>query len=441
MTSSPSWGATVEPVRAAEAPPQPAGVPRAADTPRVEDRSAPEAGSPSAGLALAGLTLAGAEALAVQANPALAAAAEDVRAFAADARQSGLRPNPTLAFDVENVLGQGPYEDFDSAEITLAVAQLFELGGKRKHRRRVADAALDVAKIDEYLALREVMYETRISFAAMLGAQQQADLARESEVLVERVHASVTERVAAGAAARTEERRSQISLAGARINRMTAERGVAAASQRLAVLLGLASGPASVVGDLGAPAVPPALAELEALLSESPGLARLSLETDMRAAEVALARTRRTPSVLVGAGIRRFEAVDDEAFVLTIGLPLQVFDRGSNAIAAAESRQRAMHHRVDAAHRTLRVDLASAWWRLSGAAAEAELLEGDILTSADDVVGALTSAYREGKRSLVEVLDAQRARSAARGRYLDALLQHQIARIDVEYLLGAPLPE
>lgn len=377
----------------------------------------------------------------MQAHPALAAAAEDVRAFAADARQSGLRRNPVLSVGVENVFGQGPFEGFDSAEITLAVAQLFELGGKRKERRRVADAALDVAKIDEYLALREVMYETRTSFAAMLGAQQQADLARETEVLVERVHASVTERVAAGAAARTEERRSQISLAGARINRMTAERGVAAASQRLAVVLGLTSGPASVTGDLGTPVAPPALTELEALLADSPGLSRLSLETKMRAAEVALARTRRTPSVLVGAGIRRFEAVDDEAFVLTIGLPLQVFDRGSNAIAAAESRQRAMHHRLDAAHRTLRVDLASAWWRLSGSAAEAELLEGEILTSADGVVVALTSAYREGKRSLVEVLDAQRARSAARGRYLDALLQHQIARIDVEYLLGAPLPQ
>ena len=117
-----------------------------------------------------------------------------------------------------------------------------------------------------------------------------------------------------------------ISLAGARISRMTADREVAAASQRLAVVLGLPGGPASVAGDLDTPLAPPDLPELEALLIGSPAYARLALAMEIRAAEVALARTRSTPSLMVGAGVRRFEAVDDEALVFTVGLPLQVFD-------------------------------------------------------------------------------------------------------------------
>ena len=63
----------------------------------------------------------------------LIAASERERA-AARARQARAWENPTLSVEVENVLGRGPYRDFDAAESTVSLSQPLPLGGGRGAR-------------------------------------------------------------------------------------------------------------------------------------------------------------------------------------------------------------------------------------------------------------------------------------------------------------------
>src|SRR5437899_891026 len=65
------------------------------------------------------LTLPQALALALLQNPELRAFAWEVRVAEARTLQAGLRPNPELGLDIENVAGTGAFQGGRSAETTL----------------------------------------------------------------------------------------------------------------------------------------------------------------------------------------------------------------------------------------------------------------------------------------------------------------------------------
>src|SRR5437660_1513548 len=94
------------------------------------------------------LTLPQALALALLQNPELRAFAWEVRVAEARTLQAGLRPNPELGLDIENVAGTGAFQGGRSAETTLRLSQVIELGGKRARRLRVAALERDLAAWD-----------------------------------------------------------------------------------------------------------------------------------------------------------------------------------------------------------------------------------------------------------------------------------------------------
>ncbi len=73
--------------------------------------------------------------------PGVEAASAGVRAAEAQRRAAGLRPNPSINMEAENVIGTGPYSGLSSAETTVGMSLPLELGGKRSARIGVADAA------------------------------------------------------------------------------------------------------------------------------------------------------------------------------------------------------------------------------------------------------------------------------------------------------------
>ncbi|MFN3791171.1 TolC family protein [Massilia sp.] len=86
------------------------------------------------------LTLADAVARARGQAPQLQSANAALRAADANVRLSGLRPNPTLSVEAENVMGSGRYSGFGGGEKTVSLSMPLELGGKRGARLRVAQA-------------------------------------------------------------------------------------------------------------------------------------------------------------------------------------------------------------------------------------------------------------------------------------------------------------
>ena len=88
------------------------------------------------------LTLREALSRTLQSNPDLAAYQYVLKAQDGLVTQAGLKPNPRLTADLENVLGTGDTSGFDAAELTIGLSQLIELDGLRD--KRVASARLNV---------------------------------------------------------------------------------------------------------------------------------------------------------------------------------------------------------------------------------------------------------------------------------------------------------
>src|SRR3546814_17773511 len=85
------------------------------------------------------LTLDQAVAAAGGSAPAADAARADIAAAEAGRTIAGLRPNPTVSTEVENIAGTGLYRGLRGAETTVGVSIPIELGGKRSARIAVAD--------------------------------------------------------------------------------------------------------------------------------------------------------------------------------------------------------------------------------------------------------------------------------------------------------------
>src|SRR3546814_5576496 len=97
--------------------------------------------------------------------PAADAARADIAAAEAGRTIAGLRPNPTVSTEVENIAGTGLYRGLRGAETTVGVSIPIELGGKRSARIAVADARTTRAQLRSEEHTSELQSLMRTSYA------------------------------------------------------------------------------------------------------------------------------------------------------------------------------------------------------------------------------------------------------------------------------------
>ena len=113
---------------------------------------------------------------ALAANPQLTAAARDIGIASGLKVQAGALPNPELSFELDNALGSGPYQGLRSAETTLQLSQLVELGGKLEARLAAGEAGIGAAVWQRRATRLEVLSETAIAFITLVSAQRRIDM-------------------------------------------------------------------------------------------------------------------------------------------------------------------------------------------------------------------------------------------------------------------------
>jgi len=110
--------------------------------------------------------------------PAAEAATAGIDAARAGRTVAGLRPNPVVQGQVENVIGSGPYRGVRSAETTVGFAIPIELGGKRGARVAVANAQLSRAEIQAAIIAADVRLQvTQLYVEAVAADRRQSRVA------------------------------------------------------------------------------------------------------------------------------------------------------------------------------------------------------------------------------------------------------------------------
>ena len=330
------------------------------------------------------LTLRKALALALLQNPELAAFSWESRAREADALQAGLLRNPKLSFEAENFAGNGQFDGYDSAETTVMLSQLVQLGGKRGKRRRVAELRRDLADWDYEVKRLDVLTAVVQRFVSVLEAQSRLRLAEELRDLANESLDAVAKRVRVGAASSVEETRAAVNASSASVAHRRAAAKLAAARAGLAALWGAGmANYESAVGELETIYTPPAFDAIRDRLASNPDIARWASELAHRKAVIDLQDARRIPNVTVGGGVRRLEASSDSALVFGVTIPLPIFDRKQGARQAARLRHsKAQSEEFAALTRVMR-DLEVAYQSLDVSHDTVMALRKDVLPQAE----------------------------------------------------------
>jgi cobalt-zinc-cadmium efflux system outer membrane protein len=376
---------------------------------------------------------------ALAANPRLTAAERDIGIAGGLRVQAGALPNPEASFELDNALGTGPYKGVRSAETTLQLSQLVELGGKREARVAAGEAGIGMAVWQRRATRLEVLSETAIAFIMIISAQRRIEIFDEQIASFDPLIPLLQKRVQEGASSPAETLRAQVAADLFRVERERAKTLLATARRDLAVLMGDASPQfGKAVGRLASTGLPPPFNAVLQAIDANPQLARWTAVTAQRNAELLIARLKAIPDLRISAGWRHYQDTNDNAVRLGVSIPLPVFDQNTgNIIAAHETLEKTDAER--AINKLVLLSIAGrAYDTLTGALAELKLLRWSVIPNARSAAETILSGYSQGRFTLLELLDV-------RGSLLQALLREQeaqqnfhIAVATIEGLVGNP---
>ncbi|NTX09403.1 TolC family protein [Myxococcus sp. CA056] len=342
-----------------------------------------------------------------------------------------LRDNPTLSAEV------GPRRLDDGTrglQLSLGLAQPFELGGKQGARRESARAGLAREGAEQQDAERRVLGEVAASFLRALYAREFSRLMHETEEAARNLASSASKRFEAGDVPVVDVNVARVAQARAHAAVVVAEGEEEALVSELRAQLGLPlQEPLAVRG---------ALKELSSLPVAKP--TGSSERADIRALESALAqaeaelrlgRSQALPDLSVG--VRYEKEVDESAWLGTLSVPLPVFSRGQEEKVTGEARVRRLRTLLEAARRTRDVQVEAARVRDTRRQQALEVLTRDALPLLDENESLARKSYEAGEMDLAGFLLVRRETLETRVALLDSHLQAALARVQLAVETGA----
>jgi cobalt-zinc-cadmium efflux system outer membrane protein len=384
------------------------------------------------------LTLRHALALTAMNNPELKVFSLETRAAQSRQLQAGLWPNPEVDIEVENVGGTGPFSGFDAAQTTIMLSQLIEIGSKSQKRKKVASFEKDLADLDYQNKRLEIFSQAAKAFVQVLKAQKKLHLSSELMDLAEKSYATVEKRVNAGKDSPVEKTRASVALANIKISHSKTRRNLEYARKRLASFWGQ-NKPLfkQAAGNLDRVEQLPPLEDLADQLKLTPQYTRWETAIKKSQATLELEKARAKGDITIGAGLKRFNDINDNTVVFGVSIPLQISDRNQGAKQAAIFNLAKSKQEQRVAWLKLQNEFNETYQKYTNSYSQAISLKDEVLPAATDMFNAATRAYREGKVDYLNVLDAQRTLFDVRNEYIENLADYHIARTDIERLIGS----
>ncbi len=384
------------------------------------------------------LTLREALARTLSKNPRLAAESWELRIAEAKQLQAGLRPNPELAFDVQNFLGSNKARGFQESETTLTISQLVELGGKRAARVREAGAERNVKLLTHEAKRLEALEVTARSFADVLGAQRKVERSKELSALANELLPLIETRLQAGKASAAEQARGAAAAASSLALIEKANGELAAARRHLAAQWGRSEPDFDVaVGELSDTHKLPSLSVLRDRLADHPLITKWNAEHTKREATVSKEKAAAKSDVRVFAGPRWLNDGGGSAAVTAgVSIPLPFRNKNQGNIKAAEAQLSQTTDEKRAEQNELNARLGEAWEKMQSAQRQLATLNDKVLPTAKSAIEATRAGYETGKLSQLDVLDSRRVLAEAEALLLDALIEARKASIEIEVLTG-----
>jgi len=352
--------------------------------------------------------------LVAERSPRLAVEQVSIETAEAERITAGAFPNPTVSYG--RFTSSGARTLFDGSQQQQATVDLpLLIGGQRGARIEAAEQGLLVTRARVGLAGNELALRAADLFVGLQAAQEKASLLDESVAEIERVATIVSGRLASGAASLYDLTRVEVELAGVNARAADARAEVAEKSVGLAALLGAPGWRPSASGAVAPAGLSSNAAEWrEALISRNPQIVAARREEE--AAQAALTRTERERWPVPVLSVGRTWTSDPFGAANFVGpsteIPLSDARRGLMARAAADLR--AAQRRREAIEAEIDVELRRLVEGLALRQAALERFRRNVGGRIPALKQMAEDAYRLGRGSLLEMIDAARSRLDAR---------------------------
>ncbi|MCC7389608.1 MAG: TolC family protein [Phycisphaerales bacterium] len=395
--------------------------------------SEPDAGASAPALPEGGATLEDLMRHAEAVNPELQSARSAAGAAAGRAWQARLYPNPEVGVRAEDI---GFREG--GVNTLVSVSQPIVIGGRLRASAAAmrAEEAVRLAEVER--VRREVLGRIAGLHARVLDLAAQIAMADELMGVAGRTLSIAEERFAARAVAEPDVLRPRIELAQLRADRQRLARELESAERQLGLEVG--AGPivaARLAPGLGPDARPLDEGTLRAeVASAHPSMIVAALEVE--AAEAALERVRaeRVPDLRVSAGAGYSEEGDQGLAEFGVSAEIPIWDRRQGDLLALRYDIVRLRQAQAARRNELLARLAAEVGEYNAACDELSVLRESVVPDAERAFGQIDEAYRAGRASFIDLLDAQRTLMQARRTMTGLRGRAAVARARIGAIVG-----
>ena len=367
------------------------------------------------------LTLAQVLDLARSKNPTLLAAEQNLRAVRAQEIQAGLRINPYLAINGQDVTeGQDANSPYN---YTVQISRLFERGQKR--RWRLEDARATTAQTQAQLedSIRQTELTVKTAFTHMLIAKEALELSSASLKDFGHEVEIANDRFKAGDLGKLDYERLDLQLGSFESDEANNIINLRQASDQLQTLIGVETPSADfdITGDI----VPPNVTQtqdqlLQTALTSRPDYAAARFATAAANANARLAIANGTTDPTLEAEYDRSGTENSAGF--SLNMPLRIFDRNQGNKETTRFQASASRFTETAARFQVISDVDQAWIGYTQSKRLSDRYGTHYLDESRDVLSIAQYAFEHGGIALIDYLDALRD---ARSSTADALNAYQ----------------
>lgn len=363
-------------------------------------------------------------------NPALRQAGLDIGAAEGRALQAGLKPNPRVELNGEEI---GRLGGKHTIEFTQEIVTANKLGLSRA----VALKEVDQATLTLMRQRSELLTTVRQGYFEILALQRRVEALGELVGLANQAYENARTVLGAGEAAKPESLQFQIELDRLKTDLDAARRDRAAAWRRLAAATGVSNLPLTTLA--GSLEVPPPDFDFEQARA-----AVLEGHPDVRLAQAGIARAQlvlkraeaeTVPNVTLAAGYTGNITDRENQGSYHVSLPIPFYNRNQGNILAAQQELGRALQEVARVHNDLDSRLGVAVEQYAGARERAERYRTAILPAARESYRLTLLAFRGGQSDYLRVLQSQRAIGDANLTYIQALADQWRAGSEIAGLL------
>jgi cobalt-zinc-cadmium efflux system outer membrane protein len=360
-------------------------------------------------------------------DPAIAQAEAEREAARAQRVGAGLYPNPTVQWQREHFVGL-------QSEDAVGVSIPLQFSGQRRSQKAVAEAGVLQSEAAIAMARNEAVRRGLALFYEVIAARSGIEVEETISERLTEASRIVGRRQAEGTASGYEHARLLVELELARSQLSERVGRFERLHGSLAVVLGIPPADLEVVGTL-VPSSSPGLRPEPPSERTSTNLLREATTSASRARRAA--RWGWVPRFDVLGGVRVLDTGPaNVGYTAGLTMTMPVFTRGQQLKAWAQASVESSRSRTRAQEQSIAVAVAEAQAGFEAASMELERFEAAVAEPIERLERSALSGYREGERTIIELVDAQRTRAAVERRKIELALAMRIAQVTLRAARG-----